>query len=465
MTTATHPVLGPLHRAWKSSSFRLALCFSAVVVSILVGTLSVYYVEIVGTVSQRLDDYALRNSKRLLSVYAQHGEAGLVEEIQRLVSDGIDSQDEIFIYQHLDGAVWAGNATIDLVHAPRVAALQDLPVEQEARRFNGRVKIDDLGQQRFLIVGSDLQALTDIQHRYMKATALALGLAVGLSLLGAMVFRRLMDKRAAEVRQAIRQAGQGNLHFRIPMNRKSDEFSLLEQDINQMLEQLEQLVRGIRHVSHMVAHNLRTPLNRALHRVQAAKLAPESLRPALLDQVQEELDHLQRLFSKMLLLAEVEAGVGQHNFEPLDLQQVLQEVLEYYEPLFSDRQVELQLALEPGGWVLGDSHLLANAMSNLLDNFLKYGLSAEQRCLEVHLQRQGHEVQLRLRDHGAGVAPAMLERLSEHFVRDPQHQQQPGHGLGLASVKAIVRLHQGRIGWRLAQPGLETWVRLPLHQP
>jgi signal transduction histidine kinase len=167
----------------------------------------------------------------------------------------------------------------------------------------------------------------------------------------------------------------------------------------------------------------------------------------------------------MLLLAEVEAGVGQHNFEPLDLQQVLQEVLEYYEPLFSDRQVELQLALEPGGWVLGDSHLLANAMSNLLDNFLKYGLSAEQRCLEVHLQRQGHEVQLRLRDHGAGVAPAMLERLSEHFVRDPQHQQQPGHGLGLASVKAIVRLHQGRIGWRLAQPGLETWVRLPLHQP
>ena len=184
MTTATHPVLGPLHRAWKSSSFRLALCFSAVVVSILVGTLSVYYVEIVGTVSQRLDDYALRNSKRLLSVYAQHGEAGLVEEIQRLVSDGIDSQDEIFIYQHLDGAVWAGNATIDLVHAPRVAALQDLPVEQEARSFNGRVKIDDLGQQRFLIVGSDLQALTDIQHRYMKATALALGLAVGLSLLG-----------------------------------------------------------------------------------------------------------------------------------------------------------------------------------------------------------------------------------------------------------------------------------------
>ena len=64
MTTATHPVLGPFHRAWKSSSFRLALCFSAVVVSILVGTLSVYYVEIVGTVSQRLDDYALRNSKR-----------------------------------------------------------------------------------------------------------------------------------------------------------------------------------------------------------------------------------------------------------------------------------------------------------------------------------------------------------------------------------------------------------------
>jgi len=451
--------------AWQSSSFRMALCFSAVVVSILVGTLSVYYVEIVGTVSQRLDDYALRNSKWLLNVYAQQGESGLRDEIRRLVSDGIDSQDEIIIYQNRQGTVWVGNASADMTHAQRTTALQDLPFEQESRSFIGRVQIHDLGQERFVIAGSDLQALTDIQHRYMKATGLALLLSIVLSLLGALAFRRLMDMRAGDIRKAIRQAGQGNLQFRIPMNRKSDEFSLLEQDINQMLEQLEQLVHGIRHVSHMVAHNLRTPLNRTLHHVHAAMHAPESLRPALLEKAQGELDQLQRLFTKMLLLAEVEAGVGQQDFVRLDVQQVLQEVLEYYAPLFEDRQVDLHLALQPGCHVLGDTHLLANALSNLFDNFLKYGARDGLRRIDIGLDVQDDSVQLRLRDHGQGVSEGMLHRLAEHFVRDPQHQQLPGHGLGLASVKAIVRLHHGEIRWRNGKPGLETWIRLPWSPP
>ncbi|MET4576252.1 sensor histidine kinase [Ottowia thiooxydans] len=446
----------------------MALCFSAVVVSILAGTLSVYYVEIVGTVSQRLDDYALRSGKWLLNVYNQRGEKGLTDEIQRLVSDGIDSQDEIIIYQSRQGSVWAGNAVADLTHLQPTTDLQDLPFEQESRRFIGRVQIHDLGQDRFLIAGGDAQALVEIRHHYMKATGFAIGLAVVLSLLGALAFRRLMDKRASDIRRAIRHAGQGNLRFRIPMNRKSDEFTLLEEDINQMLEQLEQLVHGIRHVSHMVAHNLRTPLNRTLHHVHAAMHSAEALRPALLEKAQTELDQLQRLFTKMLLLAEVEAGVGQQDFLRLDLKEVLQEVLEYYEPLFKDREVSLHLNAKPGCHVRGDTHMLANALSNLFDNFLKYGVSdssESQQRLDIRLDVQADVVQLSLRDFGNGVSEGMLHRLAEHFVRDPQHQQLPGHGLGLASVKAIVRLHHGEIRWQHGNPGLETRIRLPWAPP
>lgn len=460
------PWLGSL--TWQSSSFRMALCFSAVVVSILAGTLSVYYVEIVGTVSQRLDDYALRSGKWLLNVYNQRGEKGLTDEIQRLVSDGVDSHDEIIIYQSRQGTVWAGNAVADLTHLQPTTDLQDLPFEQESRRFIGRVQIHDLGQDRFLIAGGDAQALVEIRHHYMKATGFAIGLAVVLSLLGALAFRWLMDKRASDIRRAIRHAGQGNLRFRIPMNRKSDEFTLLEEDINQMLEQLEQLVHGIRHVSHMVAHNLRTPLNRTLHHVHAAMHSAEALRPALLEKAQAELDQLQRLFTKMLLLAEVEAGVGQQDFVRLDLKEVLQEVLEYYEPLFKDRQVHLHMDVKPECYVRGDTHMLANALSNLFDNFLKYGVSdssESQRRLDVRLDVQADVVQLSLRDFGNGVSEGVLHRLAEHFVRDPQHQQLPGHGLGLASVKAIIRLHHGEIRWQHANPGLETWIRLPWSAP
>lgn len=450
-------------RAWHSNSFRMALCFCAVVVSILAGTLAVYYVEIVGADSRRLDDYALRNSKRLQAVYEQQGEQALIEEIGLLVSDGIDSQAEIFSYQDAEGRLWAGNAAADMRHAQPTGALQDLRFEREGQEFTGRVQLNDLGEGRYLIAGSDLQALTDIQHRYMKATVLALLLAVVLSLLGALVFVRLMDKRAGDARRALRQAGMGNLQFRIPMeNRKSDEFTLLEQDINLMLEQLEQLVGGIRHVSNMVAHNLRTPLNRTLHYVQSALEAPENRRQELMEQALEELGQLKRLFSKMLLLAEVEAGVGQHNFARLDLDLVLQEVLDYYAPLFIDRKVELHTDLLPHCSVRGDSHLLANALSNLLDNFLKYGERDGTLRLDIALHVQDGEACLRWRDYGQGVLEDTLQRLAVHFVRDPRHQQLPGHGLGLSSVLAIVRLHGGQISWRNSNPGLETCIRLPL---
>lgn len=447
---------------WQSSSFRLALCFSTLVLAILAGTFTVYYIEIVGTASQQLNDYAQRTSKRLLSTHAQSGDEGLKAAIDALLSDGIDSQSEVLIFQSQQGHIWAGNAAADLSATRAGTDLQDIELEQEDRRFMGRVQIHDLGAQRFLLAGSDLQALTDIRDRYFKATGSALILVMLLSLAAAVAFRRLMDQRAADLRKAMRQAGQGNLHFRLPPNQRSDEFSLLEQDINTMLEQLEQLVHGIRHVSNMVAHNLRTPLNRTLHHVQAAKHAPEALRQVQLDLAQEELQQLSRLFAKMLLLAEVESGLGRQSFERINLHTVLRDVLDFYDPIFVDRAVQCHLQAQESAWIMGDAHLLANALSNLVDNFLKYGASdAGTWHLHIQLHTTASHVCLTLRDHGHGVPDDALARMGQHFFRASPHQTLPGHGIGLASVRAIARLHQGDIAWSNASPGLRLVLTLP----
>lgn len=459
-----HPL--PKHRPhpWQSRSFRLALCFSTLVLAILAGTFTVYYIEIVGTASQQIDDYAQRTSKRLLNIHTQYGDEGLKAEIDALLSDGIDSQSEVLIFQNQQGHIWAGNAAADLSSTRSNADLQDIELEQEDRRFMARVQVRDLGKQRFLLAGSDLQPLTDIRSRYLKATGTALMLVMVLSLAAAVAFRRLMDQRAADLRKAMRQAGQGNLHFRLPLNPRSDEFSLLEQDINTMLEQLEQLVHGIRHVSNMVAHNLRTPLNRTLHHVQAAMHAPAALRQAQLDLAQEELQQLSRLFAKMLLLAEVESGLGRQSFERTNLHTVLRDVLDFYDPIFVDRAVQLHLHAQDNAWIMGDAHLIANALSNLIDNFLKYGASDTGTWqLQIQLHTSATHVCLTLRDHGHGVPDDALARMGQHFFRASTHQKLPGHGIGLASVRAIARLHQGDITWSNASPGLSTTLTLPAH--
>lgn len=440
----------------------MALCFCILVLGILASTFTAYYVEIVGTANQQLNDYALRTSKRLLNIHIQQGNAGLRQEIHMLLADGIDSQSEVLVFQDLHGLVLAGNAVASSMHAIKPGdGLQDVLFEQEDRSFIARVQAHDLGNGLFLLAGSDVLALTDIRNRYLKATGAALALALVLSLAAAVAFRRLMDQRAGELRRAMRQAGQGNLHFRLPQNRRRDEFSLLEQDINTMLEQLEQLVHGIRHVSNMVAHNLRTPLNRTLHHVQAAMQAPEALRQVQLELAQEELQQLSRLFAKMLLLAEVESGVAQQRFERIHLPTVLQEVLEFYAPMLQDCQAQLHTALQPDVWVMGDSHLLANALSNLLDNFLKYGAGDSARQLDITLTAQGNMVVLQLRDHGQGVPAAALVRMGERFFRANTHQALPGHGIGLSSVQAIAQLHRGDVAWCNAMPGLKTTLTLP----
>lgn len=456
-------LLHSLQRTWQSSSFRLALGFGIIVLAIMAGIFSVYYVEIVGRVSQQLDDYALRSSKRLMSIYQQQGLLGLQKEIAILLADGIDSQNEVLILQNADGLVWAGNAVANLSQLQPRSHLQDVLLEQEMRSFMGRVQLHALDGGRYLLAGSDLQPLTDIRNRYFKATGIALVLVVVLSLAAAIAFRRLMDQRAAALRRAMHQAGKGNLHFRLPPNAYQDEFSHLEQDVNTMLEQLEQLVHGIRRVSNMVAHNLRTPLNRTLRHIQAATDGPPALRETQLELAQSELQQLSRLFTKMLLLAEVESGIGQQRFECIGLQSVLQEVLEFYEPIFVERGVQLNTTFASKGLVMGDSHLLANALSNLLDNFLKYGSSTEGMLtldLRMH-QQQGHII-LQLRDHGLGVPEDVLTRLGSHFFRASTHQHLPGHGIGLASVRAIMQLHLGRITWCNASPGLETHITLPV---
>ena len=458
----TSPRLKGLQHTWQSSSFRLALGFGIMVLAILAGIFSVYYVEIVGRVSQQLDDYAMRTSKRLLSTYAQQGPLGLKNEIDTLLADGIDSQTEVLILQSADGQVWAGNAVATLAGLQPGPHLQDVALEQETRGFMGRVQLHLLDDGRYLLAGSDLQPLTDIRDRYFKATGTALALVIVLSLAAALGFRRLMDQRAAALRRAMHQAGKGNLHFRLPPNAHQDEFSRLEQDINTMLEQLEQLVHGIRHVSNMVAHNLRTPLNRTLRHIQAATDGPPALRQAQLELAQAELQQLSRLFTKMLLLAEVESGIGQQRFERMAIRTVLQDVLEYYEPIFVERGVQLHTHWDCEGWVMAESHLLANALSNLLDNFLKYGGNTEGLLqLDVRLYQQQGQVILLLRDHGHGVPEEVLPRLGSHFFRASSHQHLPGHGIGLASVRAIMQLHQGSIVWRNASPGLETRITLP----
>src|SRR6185312_15323108 len=128
----------------------------------------------------------------------------------------------------------------------------------------------------------------------------------------------------------------------------------------------------------------------------------------------------------------------------------------------------LDFHLERGGKaiVLADSELLFEALSNLVDNALKFTPAGGR--VEIRLARLGQGVRIEIVDDGPGVPPSERSSVLQRFYRSARDQATPGSGIGLSIVAAIVRLHGFSLELEDAHPGLKVslncWTRWPTVQ-
>ena len=469
---------------WRSLAFRLALSYGSMLVFTVAVVLAVFYVQIVGVLRNRLDQYATTQLKRLQDYAAVHGVSALHGEVDHLLRDGINTDTEIILLLTPEGKTIIGNA--DIVPARRLTQLgmRELTVQRMGRQVVGRVQAVLLPDGNYLVVGSDMQAQASIEDLFARASGLVVLIALLMAVVGAVSFRRLVDARASGIRSTMARVAAGDLAQRIPVPRQEkDEFALLSRDINSMLERLQQLMDGVRHVSNTIAHNLRTPMTRILLRLRAAEHAGEADQRATLRLVADEVAELGVVFDKLLAIAEVESGALRQAFTAVDVAALLVELHELYEPLVQeqggsmalqlpapelhDQQHQQQHAQGPC-LALGDTNLLASVLANVVENAIKYGardgagpgIVLQARCVPATDDEAAARVEIVVQDDGPGVADADLPQLSQRFFR--AQQQQPGTGLGLASVQAVVRLHGGQLRFCNTRPGFAVQILLPV---
>src|SRR5262249_35782978 len=136
----------------------------------------------------------------------------------------------------------------------------------------------------------------------------------------------------------------------------------------------------------------------------------------------------------------------------LDLLPVVQHIIETLSPLAADNAVTIALNAEPGPFpVKGDRDELLRVFENLIENAVKYGQAGgrvDVTVVRLRATERGEEVEVAVRDHGPGIPPEHLPRLTERFYRVDvsASRQKGGTGLGLAIVKHIVNRHRGRLG-------------------
>ena len=214
------------------------------------------------------------------------------------------------------------------------------------------------------------------------------------------------------------------------------------------------------------SHELRTPLATILGYAETlAEDAPldEPTRARFGATIQFEARRMLRIIEDLMSLSRIEADRFRSPGEPVDLADIARLAVDHAAPLMERRGCTIAARIAGPAPVRGDRALLLQLADNLIGNALRYGCTPERCEIEVELVSEGPRRLLVVRDHGDGIDPAHLPRLTERFYRvdAARSRDSGGTGLGLAIVKHIVERHRGSIDIRSA-PGAGTEVRVSI---
>jgi len=328
-----------------------------------------------------------------------------------------------------------------------------------------RVLVTDLRGGYRLVVGRDVADQRVVLDHTFQVALVATGVTFLLALLGGGLMGMDVLRRIQGVRRAADDIMAGDLSRRLAVGTRDDEFDQLSVRLNAMLERIEQLMTGLREVTDNVAHDLRSPLTRMRNRLEVTLLEARDqseYRQVMGDTV-DDADQLIRTFNALLAIARAEAGVGLQDSGEVDLATLTEEVAELYEGVAEDKSISLDTRIEPGLRVRGNRQLLAQALTNLLDNAFKYSPAGGRVELRAAADPQGPV--LSVSDTGPGIPEAERERVQQRFVRLESSRSTPGSGLGLSLVKAVARLHQATLTLTDAAPGLRAALHFPSLYP
>lgn len=275
---------------------------------------------------------------------------------------------------------------------------------------------------------------------------------------------RSVAKPVQALRNATRRMTAGELSARVnhPGGARRDELTQLANDFDAMAERIEALVAHDRRVLQDLSHELRSPLARLHLILDLAQRSDDPLEAGrYFLQAEQEIVRLDRMAGEMLALSRLEGGLPGMERERVDLPELVRECMGRAGLEADARHVRLHLVTEASAAVSGSAMLLERALDNLLANAIKF--SPEGGEVELGMHPQAAHVVLSVRDHGPGVPDDELASLFRPFFRGSNAARAGGHGLGLAIVERVAKVHGGHVAaGNAAGGGLEVRMDLPM---
>lgn len=454
----------------RSLTARLVILYSAVLILWICAVGSISYLLVDRMFRADIDAFLTQEAIEFQSVFRSRGlDAVELEVAQEAAASGTD----LVFYRLL-------NADGDVLFESDQAGWERVPTDSELVRWansKGRVFVNWQASRRTndaRVMYAALGADTVLQAAYSKSgvvgglkhvsySFLLTGLAAALlaTLAGVILTRRALSG-VLRIRDTAERIVAGDLSSRVQVDSRDDEINQVGMAINLMLDRISAFVEQLKRVVDNMAHEVRGPLTRirggaevALGRVRSVAEYQE-----FLADVVDDCDDLLRVADTLLIISETEAGIAHTLANDVSVDDLVRPVGETYDALAESQNVSLILPSPSGRLVRGDPVKLQLALSNLMDNAIKY--THDGGFVSVNTAEVAGWVEIRVCDSGPGISEEDLPHVFERFYRGDKSRTAPGAGLGLCLARAIARAHGGDVSIERNSPrGTCVILRLP----
>jgi len=439
----------------RSLAFRLTLWYASIFTLSACLAFFIFYLMITSLFQERID----RDLLKQVGVFRAMLNADGVDAVERLAEREVQASGERKIFFRLlyptgisfsssNMSFWRDigvkRAFIgDIMDGtPYVYETVSIPVKKQ----RVRIIYSAIGSGIIVQLGYSMENITGFFQAFQKVFIPGmLALIVMSAGFGWFMARRALAGVGAVTRTA-RNISAGRLEDRVPVPGKGDEIDQLANTFNAMLDTIEKLVSSIKEISVNMAHDLKSPITAMRGAAEIALTTGKSqsdLERMGADTI-EACDRLLNMINTMLAISKSEAGVVEMQTRDIDIDEIVRDACDLFDPLAVDRSIDLRCEAAAGKRINGDVSMIQRMIGNLMDNAIKYTPFGGRVDVATRLDTAG-QVVVTVQDTGTGISADDLPHVFDRFYRCDPSRSTSGSGLGLSLAKAVAEAHNGHV--------------------
>ena len=437
----------------NSISFRVAVLFSVTFSICLILSLTFTYFQISYSLEKADHEVIVAKWREISAVLASDGIEGL-REFLSIDQNRLRNAPYLFRIINNDGETLYLKPSIQeekfdfekvfkqLSNQNQMMGWQSLPAICDEDRFE--IYSDETYGDTVLQVGKSSEDRESLLEQIVFGFSLISGFLVLLSSVTGYWYAKKSLKPIRQFNRTIKSIESGDFSKRVTLTNSKDELSDLGETFNRMIARVEGLIQSMRDSFDSVAHDIRTPLTRIRVIAEEAILSndPQKALPAL-EECAENILEVTEFLEQLLDISEAEAGTMKLKKENLNISQLLNEILDIYEHVASEKKIRV-ISEVPANltWNL-DRRRIKQVIGNLLDNSIKY--SPDSSEVKIVVTANSDSLQIKVVDQGIGINPEELPFIWDRHYRITPGKTSKGVGLGLSIVRSIVHAHGGDV--------------------